>query len=118
MPDMEELESLHNCNIIDVSDIVGYDTIFILDNTWDTIMETDSDHLLESLNHSIAKVLMELQPGVQDMTRFGDEQQDYELIFDYLTIDYDPYVANNPNQFEIIGGELKLKSGASLSKYL
>lgn len=50
MPDMEELESLHNCNIIDVSDIVGYDTIFILDNTWDTIMETDSDHLLESLN--------------------------------------------------------------------
>ena len=50
MPDIEELESLNNCNIIDVSDIVGYDTIFILDNTWDTIMETDSDHLLESLN--------------------------------------------------------------------
>lgn len=50
MLETEELESLHNCNIIDVSDILGCDTIFILDNTWDTIMETDSDHLLESLN--------------------------------------------------------------------
>lgn len=50
MPDIEELESLHNCNIIDVSDILGYDAIFILDNTWDITMETDSDHLLESLN--------------------------------------------------------------------
>lgn len=62
--------------------------------------------------------IKEMCSGVQDMTRFGDEQQDYELIFDCLTIDYDSYVANNPNQFEIINGELKLKAGASLSKYL
>ena len=27
--------------------------------------------------------------GEQDMSWFGDEKQDYEIIFDYLIIDYD-----------------------------
>ena len=62
--------------------------------------------------------IKELCTGEQDMSRFGDEQEDYEHIFGYIVIDYDAYVMNNSHQFEIIEGELKLKGGSTLSKYL
>ena len=63
-------------------------------------------------------VIKELCGGEQDMTWFGEEQEDYELIFDYLVVEYEGYVLSNPHQFIVLDGELKLNSEASLSKYL
>ena len=63
-------------------------------------------------------VIKELCGGEQDMTWFGEEQEDYELIFDYLVVEYEGYVLSNPHQFIVLDGELKLNSESSLSKYL
>lgn len=56
--------------------------------------------------------------GVQDMNWFGDEKQDYEIIFDYIVIDYDGYLMNNPHMFKIENGKVKLKENTNLSKYI
>ena len=63
-------------------------------------------------------VIKELCGGEQDMTWFGEEQEDYELIFDHLVVEHDGYVLSNPHQFIVLDGELKLNSESSLSKYL
>ena len=63
-------------------------------------------------------VIKELCGGEQDMAWYGEEQEDYELIFDYLVVEYDGYVLSNPHQFIVLDGELKLNSESSLSKYL
>lgn len=52
MIDLEQLEDLHNCNIIDASSITGEDVIFILDNSWDIIGETNKLNLEEFLNEN------------------------------------------------------------------
>lgn len=62
--------------------------------------------------------IKELCGGIQSMDWFGDEKQDYELIFDYIIVEYDGYVIQNPHQFEVKNGEVKLKREAVPSKYL
>ena len=52
MIDFGHLEDLHNCNIIDASDITGEDVIFILDNSWDMIGETNKLNLEEFLHQN------------------------------------------------------------------
>ena len=63
-------------------------------------------------------IIKELCGGEQTMDWFGEEKEDYELIFDYLVVEHDGYVLSNPHQFIVLDGELKLNSEASLSKYL
>lgn len=36
-----------------------------------------------------------------DMSVFGEEQEDYELIWDFIVIEMDEYVRNNRNQFSV-----------------
>ena len=62
--------------------------------------------------------IKELCTGEQNMDWFGDERQDYEIIFDYLVIDFDGYIMENPHLFRIKEGKVRLKEGAGLSKYL
>lgn len=59
----------------------------------------------------------ELCQGVQTMDWFGDEKEDYEQIFDLIVLGFDEYVIQNFTQFEVLDGELKLKSNSNLSKY-
>lgn len=40
-----------------------------------------------------------MMSGSCDMNVFGDEAEDYELIWDYVVIEYDEMIRNNPNQF-------------------
>ncbi|SJZ37793.1 hypothetical protein SAMN02745973_00362 [Garciella nitratireducens DSM 15102] len=62
--------------------------------------------------------IKEMCTGEQTMDWFGSERKDYEQIFDYVVVDYDAYVMQNPNQFEIKDGQVKLKQEAVPSKYL
>jgi len=62
--------------------------------------------------------IKEMCSGEQTMDWFGDEKEDYEQIFDFIIVDYDGYVIQNPHQFEVKNGEVKLKREAVPSKYL
>lgn len=62
--------------------------------------------------------IKEMCSGIQSMDWFGDERQDYEMIYDFIVIDYDDYIMKNMEQFEIVDGEVKLKSEFIPRKYL
>lgn len=54
-----------------------------------------------------------------DMTVFGDEQEDYEQIWDYIVVPTDETVRNNRNQFivDVENKELVFLSLFDFSKY-
>lgn len=54
----------------------------------------------------------------QNMSVYGDLQADYEMIYDFVVVDYDEYVMINKNLFCIVDGKLKLKNSEELQKYL
>lgn len=56
--------------------------------------------------------------GVGSMDYYGDDKEDYSIIFDYTVVDLDDYVLNSINQFVIRDGEIKLKENIDLEKYL
>lgn len=62
--------------------------------------------------------IKEMCSGKQDMSWFGDEQEDYEKIFDFLVVEYDDYVMENSHQFVVKDGKIKLKDIPELSKYM
>lgn len=45
--------------------------------------------------------IMSYCTGVQDMSFFGQTQEDYELIWGYVVVDRDDYVLSNTSQFKI-----------------
>lgn len=62
--------------------------------------------------------ITDLCTGENDMNWYGDEKEDYALIFDFVVVEYDAYVFTNHTQFKVIDGEVKLCSQTDLSKYL
>lgn len=62
--------------------------------------------------------ITDLCTGKNDMNWYGNEKEDYEMIFDYVVVEYDPYVFSNHHQFKIVDGEIKLSGQSDLSKYL
>lgn len=42
-----------------------------------------------------------IMSGSCDMNVFGDEKEDYMLIWDYIVIEYDEYVRFNWKQFKV-----------------
>lgn len=54
-----------------------------------------------------------------DMSVFGAEQEDYELIWDYIIVEYDDYLRFNINQFivDIENKELCMKSNNVTNNY-
>jgi hypothetical protein len=59
-----------------------------------------------------------LVTGRQDMSLYGNEQEDYEQIYDFIVVPLDEYVFSNYGSFAVVNGELKLKETAIPSKYL
>jgi hypothetical protein len=55
--------------------------------------------------------IKELMSGECDMSVFGVEQEDYELIWDFIVVELDDYVRNNRQLFsvDLETKELKLK---------
>lgn len=45
--------------------------------------------------------IKEFISGECDMSVFGAEQEDYELIWDYIVVDIDDYVRNNRQLFNV-----------------
>ena len=56
--------------------------------------------------------------GIQDMTHFQDRAIDFELIYDFIVVDYDEYVLMNYEKFKVEDGKLKFNITDSISKYL
>lgn len=61
--------------------------------------------------------IKELCGGEQDMEWFGEEAQDYELILDYLIVDFDQYIIENFKQLQVIDGSLKIIDNVIPEKY-
>ncbi|WP_073016784.1 hypothetical protein [Clostridium intestinale] len=56
--------------------------------------------------------------GIQDMSFFGDNKEDYKIIWDFIILEKDNYVLENRGKFKVIDGIVKLKEFVDLSKYL
>ena len=56
--------------------------------------------------------------GTQDMSYFGEEEEDFKLIYDYIVVDNDEYVINNSNNFCVSERQLKFKNAENVNKYL
>lgn len=56
--------------------------------------------------------------GIQDMSYFGDQEEDFKIIYDYIVVDNDEYVINNSSNFIVINNGLKFKDSACINKYL
>jgi hypothetical protein len=56
--------------------------------------------------------------GIQDMSVFGDEQNDFIKIWGYIVLDMDAYVINNSQNFvyDLESNQLKIKQD-TLPKY-
>lgn len=60
-----------------------------------------------------------VSPGTQTMDVFGDSKQDYELIYDFIELEFDSYVLSNSGLFYVNGNkELKFRESTNLSKYM
>lgn len=46
---------------------------------------------------------------VADMGFYGEDEEDYSLIRDYIVVDRDDYVLDNIHLFKVEDGELKVK---------
>ena len=57
--------------------------------------------------------------GIQNMSFFGENKVDFEIIYDFAVADKDDYVLQNLSLFKIVDGVPKLKeTPIDLSKYL
>lgn len=57
--------------------------------------------------------------GEQTMAIFGEEKQDYELIYDFIVLEFDKYVLENSNSFYVDENrEVKLIKYTDLTKYM
>ena len=63
-------------------------------------------------------VVKELCSGEQDMDWFGDEKQDYELIFDYIIVDFDAFILENYMYMKVVDGGIKMEKQEVPSRYL
>ncbi|MCS4570228.1 hypothetical protein FZ989_06615 [Clostridium perfringens] len=54
--------------------------------------------------------------GIQDMSYFGTEKDDYNYKF--IVVDKDDYLLNNLENFKVENGKLKLKNNDILAKYI
>ena len=62
--------------------------------------------------------IKELCSGIQDMSWFGDEEQDYELIYDFIVVDNDRFIFENVQMFYVVDGQLKVQSPTIPDQYL
>ena len=62
--------------------------------------------------------IKELCSGEQDMSWFGDEQQDYGLIYDFIVVDNDSFIFENIQMFCVVDGQLKVQRPNIPEQYL
>ena len=62
--------------------------------------------------------IKELCSGEQDMSWFGDEKEDYELIFDFIRVEFDDFILENYQNMYIEDGRVKIKESEVPERYL
>lgn len=62
--------------------------------------------------------IKEICGGKQSMEWFGDEKQDYELMLDFIIVEFDQFILANFNRFSVIDGELKMTEIPVPDKYM
>ncbi|MEN8079181.1 hypothetical protein ABFP60_19650 [Clostridioides difficile] len=63
-------------------------------------------------------IIQAIVTGTQNMSYFGEQEEDFKIIYDYIVVDKDEYVINNSSYFIVINNALKLKDSACINKYL
>lgn len=63
-------------------------------------------------------IIQSIVTGTQNMSYFGEQEEDFKIIYDYIVVDKDEYVINNSSYFIVINNALKLKDSACINKYL
>lgn len=61
--------------------------------------------------------IKEICGGKQTMDWFGDEKQDYDLILDYIIVEFDQFILANFHLFSVVDGKLKMKENPIPEKY-
>lgn len=56
--------------------------------------------------------------GIADMNIFGNNKDDFKVIWDFIVSEKDDYVVQNIDKFKIEDGGVKLKEAIDLSKYM
>lgn len=56
--------------------------------------------------------------GTQDMSYFGEEEEDFKVIYDYIVVDNEEYIIKNLSNFIVVNRQLKFKDSNNISKYL
>ncbi len=62
--------------------------------------------------------LIDISTGEQTIDFYGDLKADYELIYNFIVVDYDEYVMRNSRLFVIKDGAIKLKDADTIQKYM
>lgn len=68
-------------------------------------------------NKRLGSIIMVVD-GVQDMSTYGVEEEDYKKIYDFIIVDRDMYVHNNFHLMYVTDGEIKLRSVDTPTEYL
>lgn len=63
-------------------------------------------------------LIKETIDGIQDMSVYGVEEEDYRKIYDFIIVDRDMYIHNNFHNMYVTNGEIKLKSVDTPIEYL
>lgn len=53
-------------------------------------------------------IIKHIVDGEQDMSFYGNEREDYELIHDYIVINQNQSIHNNISNLRIVDGKLKM----------
>lgn len=61
--------------------------------------------------------IKELCSGKQNMSWFGEEQEAYSAVFDFLVIDNDPFIFENFQNMIVLDGNLKVEEKQVPEKY-
>lgn len=62
--------------------------------------------------------IKELCSGIQDMSWFGEEERDYELIYDFIVVDDDRFIFENVQMFYVVDRQLKIQRPTIPDQYL
>ena len=62
-------------------------------------------------------IIKELCSGAQTMDWFGEEAQDFELIYDFIIVEFDQYILENYMSMKVVDRELKAKQEHIPEKY-
>lgn len=81
--------------------------------------ENDFENSMTIFYNKRTGKIVQVATGVQSMNIFGEEKEDFDLIWDFIIVKKDDYVMRNPIQFfvEVETRQLVYVSPVAISNY-